>query len=71
MNETEDLIGTVQMFIDELSADLEAISGEIREATYWEDCHETVEWLSGNWDEKDFHLKHLIKIKEILQNGKF
>lgn len=70
MNDTESLISTIQMFIDELTADLEAISGEIREATYWEDCHETVEWLSENWDDKDWHLKNLIKIKEIVQNGK-
>lgn len=70
MTETKDLLNTVNMFIDELNADLVLISGEIREATYWEDCHETVQWLSESWDDKDWHLKNLIKIKEILENGK-
>jgi hypothetical protein len=70
MNDNQELIETVQMFINELQADLELISGEIREATYWEDCHETVQWLSESWDDKDLHLKNLIKVKEILENGK-
>lgn len=55
-----DLLSTIDLFIQELEADLEEISGEIREETNYED--NTVDYLSDRYDDK---LHHLVNLKEI------
>jgi hypothetical protein len=59
-----DLLSTLDMFIEELEADLEEISGEIREETNFED--NTVDYLSDLYDDKQHHLENLKEIRRLL-----
>lgn len=58
------LIETLNHFINDLEADLESISWEIREETNFED--NCVDYLTEEYDEKQEHLKNLKQIKTII-----
>ena len=59
-----DLLFTIDLFIQELEADLEEISGEIREETNFED--NTVDYLFDLYDDKQHHLENLKEIRRLL-----
>lgn len=59
------LIDTLNHFINELEADLESISWEIREETNYED--NCIEYLTEEYDEKEKHLNNLKQIKIIIK----
>ena len=59
-----DLLFTLDMFVEELEADLEAISGEIREETNFED--NALDYLSELYDDKEQHLQNLKEIRRLL-----
>lgn len=52
------------MFVEELEADLEEISGEIREETNFED--NALDYLSELYDDKEQHLQNLKEIRRLL-----
>ncbi len=58
------LLSTIDMFIEELEADLEEISGEIREETNFED--NALDYLSELYDDKEQHLQNLKEIRRLL-----
>lgn len=59
------LIGTLNHFINDLEADLETISWEIREETNYED--NCIDYLTEEYDEKEKHLNNLKQIKTIIE----
>lgn len=59
------LIDTINHFIHELEGDLESISWEIREESNFE--HNAIDYLSGEYDEKEKHLNNLKQIKLIIK----
>lgn len=59
-----DLLFTLDLFIEELEADLEEISGEIREETNFED--NALDYLSELYDDKEQHLQNLKEIRRLL-----
>lgn len=68
-------IYTLNHFIEELEADLEDISLEIRETTNYETIHisqdmlrdSVILQLNSDWDEKKQHLDNLKQIKRTLE----
>ena len=58
------LLVTIDLFIEELEADLDEISGEIREETNFEDCN--LDYLSDLYDDKEQHLNNLKEIRHLL-----
>lgn len=58
------LLDTINYFIREQEAELESISLEIREETYFED--NLVDRLSEDYDYHKEHLENLKKIKELI-----
>ena len=58
------LLDTINYFIREQEAELESISLEIREETYFED--NLVDRLSEDYDYHEEHLKNLKEIKELI-----
>jgi hypothetical protein len=61
------LIDTLNHFINDLEADLESISWEIREETNFED--NCVDYLTEEYDEKELHLNNLKQIKTIIESN--
>ena len=59
-----DLLFTLDLFIEELEADLEEISGEIREETNFED--NALDYLSELYDDKEQHLNNLKEVRRLL-----
>ncbi len=57
---------TLQYFIGELEADLEEISGEIREETNYDYEDNSIDYLSELYDDKEQHLKNLKEIRSLL-----
>ena len=60
------ILETLNYFIQEMEAELEGISWEIREETNFE--NNTIEYLSSVYDETEQHLNNLKEIKSILEN---
>ena len=58
------LLATIDLFIEELEADLEEISGDIREETNFED--NSVDYLADIYDDKVQHLQNLKEIRRLL-----
>lgn len=61
------LIDTLNHFINDLEADLETISWEIREETNYED--NCIDYLTEEYDEKELHLNNLKQIKTIIESN--
>jgi len=59
------LIQTLNHFINDLEADLESISWEIREEMNYED--NCIDYLTEEYDEKEKHLNNLKQIKTIIE----
>lgn len=59
------LIDTLNHFINDLEADLESISWEIREESNFE--INSIDYLSEDYDEKQKHLNNLKQIKIIIE----
>ena len=58
------LLSTIDMFIEELEADLEEISWDIKEETNYED--NSLDYLSDLYDDKEQHLQNLKEIRRLL-----
>ena len=58
------LLSTIDMFIEELEADLEEISWDIKEETNYED--NSLDYLSDIYDDKEQHLQNLKEIRHLL-----
>lgn len=58
------LLSTIDMFIEELEADLEEISWQIKEETNYED--NSVDYLSDIYDDKEQHLNNLKEVRRLL-----
>lgn len=58
------LLATIDLFIEELEADLEEISWDIKEETNFED--NSLDYLSDLYDDKEQHLQNLKEIRRLL-----